>query len=271
MRWNSSNPILGNKDAFSEFYGQTAVEKSNVTTVSGVINKTAILGAIAIGGGIGGFTLVQQVPSLLWISSITAFIVVIGVGMVLRTRPQLSPILAPPYALIEGFFLGAFTAMAEYIVQSRGYTVAGGVALQAFIITGGVLVSLLTLYKLRIIRPTEKLRAVVYTVVGAIGLAYILQFVLAAFFDIGIPFFGLQSLTDTGTSGLIGLGLNVFILGFVSLMLVFDFARVEQQVQAAAPKYMEWYCSFALIVTLAWVYFEAVKIVIRVAALTGRD
>ncbi|MHC4903968.1 MAG: Bax inhibitor-1/YccA family membrane protein, partial [Planctomycetota bacterium] len=68
---------------------------------------------------------------------------------------------------------------------------------------------------------------------------------------------------------LIGLGINVFILGVASMWLIIDFKLIEDRVAEGGPKYMEWYCGFALLVTLAWIYFEAVKLAFRIAILLG--
>ena len=88
---------------------------------------------------------------------------------------------------------------------------------------------------------------------------------------IQLPFISLGSTMATGMSGYIGLGLNLFILGIASFMLIFDFKLIEDKVNAGAPRYMEWFCGFALIVSLAWIYFEAVKLVLRLSSLFGRD
>jgi uncharacterized YccA/Bax inhibitor family protein len=268
--WKSSNPALTRQDAFSEYYSRDMFAgRAEVTTIAGVVGKTGLLTAVAVAAGAGGYTLAQMVPSLLWFSAIAAALIGIGIWFVIAGRPTLAPVMAPIYALVEGFFLGGVTAVADSIVAGRGLEMMGGVGLQAFIITVGALVSMLALYRLRIIRPTRTLQAVLYTATGAIMIAYLVSFILS-FFGMPLPLISFYSAaTETGLMGLLGLGINIFILIIASLWLVLDFKLVEENVAAGAPKHMEWYCAFALLVSLAWIYFEAVKLVVRLAVLFG--
>jgi uncharacterized YccA/Bax inhibitor family protein len=270
--WASTNPALANDDVFNKYYGKAMFDaKPNTATLQGVVNKTAILTLIAIAAGAGGYALVSQFASLLWISAIAAFVICLGVGYVVRGKPQSAIYLAPVYAIVEGVFLGAFTRLAEWLLLSRGIEVPGGVALQAFIITGSVLGAMLALYSMRILRPTRMLTAVVSTATLGIMLAYLLSFVLS-FFGMSVPFIGIHSaLNDTGMAGWIGLGVNLLILGIASLWLIIDFGMIEEKLSTDQPKYMEWYCGFALLVTLAWIYYESVKLVLRLASMFSRD
>ena len=85
-----------------------------------------------------------------------------------------------------------------------------------------------------------------------------------------MPFLSIGSALEGGTAGYIGLGINVLILGVAALWFIVDFRQVEELVASGAPKQMEWYAAFGLIVTLAWVYLEALKLVFRLALLFGR-
>ncbi len=149
-----------------------------------------------------------------------------------------------------------------------GYAVAGGIALQAFIITLSLMIAMLALYSARIIRPTRTFQAVVGVFTAGIMLTYLVS-ILLSLFGVALPFVSLASAFAGGTTAWIGLGINVFILGIASLWLVIDFKLVEDKVASGGPKYLEWYCGFALLVTLAWIYFEAVKLVFRLAILLG--
>ena len=153
---------------------------------------------------------------------------------------------------------------------AKGIKVPGGVALQAFIITGSVLAAMLALYSMRIVKPTPTFVSVVSTATGAIMITYLLSFVLS-FFGVNLPFISMFSAAnDTGMAAWIGLGINVVILGIASMWLIIDFGMIEQRLRGEAPKYIEWYCGFALLVTLAWIYYESVKLVLRVASLLNR-
>lgn len=268
--WNSSNPVLANDDAFERFYGGGAVEaKPNVATVQGVVNKTALLVLLAVAAGGAGYALLPTTPSVLWISAIAALVIVIGFFFVLRGNPKLAPVMAPIYAVVEGVFLGSLTALLESMLASMDVAVPGGLALQAFIITIAVTVGMLVLYATRIIKPTKKFQAVVGTLVVGIMFAYMAMFVLHLF-GTTLPFLSLGSAFQGGTPALIGMGLNAFILVVAALTLVLDFKLVEDRVAAGSPKYMEWYCGFALLVTIAWIYYESVKMAFRVAAYMRR-
>lgn len=274
--WKSSNPILNSNDAFSEYYGKNMFAagempaKANVATISGVINKTAILVGIAATAGAVGFYFVTANVSLLFMSNIAAFVISLGAFFILRGKPQAAPVVAPIYAIAQGLFLGALTGLVEYILAQQGLKVVGGVALQAFIITIGTTISMLALYRAGIIRANNTVKAIVYVGGGAVMICYLLSWPLALIFGLDLPLvsFG-AAMRSSGAMGLLGLGINVLILGIAALTLVMDFAMVEEKVEQEQPKYMEWYCGYALLVTLAWIYYEALKLVVRLAVLFG--
>ncbi|MFO0872810.1 MAG: Bax inhibitor-1/YccA family protein [Phycisphaerales bacterium] len=267
---HSANPALTNENAFNPFaYGDGRVAPSNVCTMSGVIGKTALLVTIAMIAGAGGYWWFLRNPGTLWIASIAAFIVSMGIFFVMYGKPQLSKVFAPVYAVTQGAFLGGFTAIAEQILANSGRAVPGGLAFQALVATFGVFAAILILYQTGMVRPSRRLAAIIGVATLGIAITYLLSFVLS-FFGIQMPFINLGSTLDTGRAGFIGLGLNVLILGVAAFSLVMDFGRIEANVQAGAPKYMEWYSGFALLVTLAWIYFEAVKLIMRLAVLFGR-
>ena len=269
--WRTSNPILNNNDTFGQVYGKDMfATKANVMTIEGVIHKTAILVGIATAAGALGYSIVATNTSILLISSLAAFVLSLGGFFILRGKPQASPIIAPLYAIAEGLFLGALTGLIESMLAQRGLTVVGGVALQAFIITIATTISMLALYRAGIVRANNTVKAIVCVGGGAIFLVYLISLPLALLFGISLPLVSFASaFNDTGAMGLLGLGINLVILGIASLTLVMDFAMVEEKAQQSQPKYMEWYCGFALLVTLAWIYYEAVKLVVRLAVLFG--
>jgi uncharacterized YccA/Bax inhibitor family protein len=244
-------------------------EDADVVTLQAVVNRTGLLAIIALVGGGIGYTLAESNPAAMWISWITAAVVGIGIALFLGMKPTMARWLAPVYAIVEGVFLGAFTMLADSILEAKGLSVAGGVGVQAFIVTLCALLSMLALYSARLIRPTRTFSAVVGTLGGAIALTYLVSFVLSIFWR-PLPLVSFASAAnDTGAMGFLGLGVNLLILGVASMFLVFDFKRIEDLVQQRAPKTLAWYGAFGLIVTLAWIYFEAVKLVMRVAVLFG--
>jgi uncharacterized YccA/Bax inhibitor family protein len=270
FKLESSNPALSNQDAFSQFYGKDMfAAKADVTTLQGVINKTALLVGVAIAAGAVGYGVFASFPQVMWISGIASLVICLGIGWKLCRQPALAKVLGPIYAVVEGVFLGAFTAVADTILANRGITVAGGVGVQAFIVTAACMISMLLLYKTGIVRPTETLKAVLSVATIGIMLAYLASFILSLFWQ-PLPLISFASaVQDQGAMGFIGLGVNILILGIASLWLVIDFGTIEENIKAGAPKSMEWYCAFGLLVSLAWIYLEAVKLVVRVATLFG--
>ncbi len=281
--YQSSNPALNRDDTFRQFYGAMAgmKEKSDVATLAGVVNKTTILVLIAVVAGAMAYAFIPATGGVLILSALAAFGVCIGVGIMMCGNPKRAPIMAPIYAVVEGIFLGVMTAALDsWLAQlqstraiAEGARPGGGtvsLAMPAFLITISVMLAMLGLYAARIIQPTERFQAVMRTLVVGVMITYLLSFVLS-FVGVQIPFLSLSSATGSGAAPYIGLGISLLILGIASFCLIVDFGRVEQIVNSGAPRYMEWYAGFGLLVTLAWIYFEAVKLAFRLYLLFGRD
>jgi len=263
----SSNPALRNEEAFGAHLLRD--DRANVATMSGVIAKTAFLVSLALVSGIGGAVFFGNHPGWLWVGSIAALVVTLGVGFAMAGKPALAPILAPIYAVVEGAFLGGVTQIVQTMLTRMEVQVPGGVALQALVITGGVMAAMLVLYRAGVIKPTNTFVAVVSAATLGIMLTYVASFVLGFFFQIDLPFVSFGSIFATGTAGWIGLGVNVLILLVASLWLVVDFRRIDELVSSGSPKSAEWYGGFCLLVSLAWIYYEAVKLVARLAIMFG--
>lgn len=168
-------------------------------------------------------------------------------------NPKASPVTAPLYAAAEGLFLGAVSAMYEASFGSAKGTdpMFSGIVVQAISLTLAVTLVMLALYGTRVIRVTEKLRAGIIAATGAVCLVYIAAIVMR-FFGMQMPF-----LHDTGP---IGIGISLVIVGIAAFNLLLDFDLIERGVQGRAPKYMEWYAGFALLVTLVWLYLEILRL-----------
>ncbi len=268
----SSNPVLNRDDVFDQFYGEMAGTRPQTVSLQGVVNKTAILTLIAVATGAVGYAMA---PTIGWVgmivAAVAALLIGIGIGWKLCGSPQLAVGLAPIYAVVEGFFLGAFTGVVELGLARFEVAVAGGLAFQAFLITICVMLAMLGLYTARIIQPTAKLRATLATLTAAVFLIYLVSFVMLMF-GVRMPLISVFTAAEGGTQAWIGVGINVFILGIAAFWLIFDFGRIEEKIKAGAPKTLEWFCAFGLIVTLAWIYFEAVRLSARLALLfAARD
>jgi uncharacterized YccA/Bax inhibitor family protein len=271
LNFQSSNPAL-NGDTFNEVYGrrsfQAAAERADTASVQGIVNKTAILIAIAAIAGAVGYWAVGQNASVLLISNIAALVLTLGLFFKISRTPMAAVYLAPVYGAVEGFFLGALTRGLESVLVAQNIALPAGLALQAFVVTIGVTVAMLALYSLRILRPTQMFTSVLKVATAGIMICYALSWVLWLF-GVQLPFISLSSAFQGGWPAMIGLGLNVLILGVASLWLIVDFQKIEQLVASGAPRKLEWYGGFALLVTLAWIYYEAVKLVFRLALLFG--
>jgi uncharacterized YccA/Bax inhibitor family protein len=165
------------------------------------------------------------------------------VAMVTIFKKEWSPITAPIYALLEGLVLGGVSAMLEMRFK--------GIAIQAVALTFGTLIAMLLAYRSGFIKVTDKLRMGIVAATGGIAVFYLLQFVLG--------FFGVHFNAING-SGMIGIGFSFIVVIVAALNLVLDFDLIENGARYGAPKYMEWYGAFALMITLIWLYFEILRL-----------
>ncbi len=262
----TTNPALKNHDAWRDGVGSFA--KSETASITGVVNKTGMLTSVAVGGGMFGIWLTQNQPGLAWPLGIAAFVATLVVYFMIMRNPARAKYTAWVYAAIQGAFLGALTHALDNTLANLGYAAMGGLALQAFVITISVLVSMLALYYFRILQPTKKFTAAISVLTLGIFITYMISFVMSLF-GAEMPFLSLGSAMEGGNAALIGIGINVLILGVASLWLIIDFGMIEKQVKSGAPKQMEWFCAFILMVTLVWIYLEAVKLCFRLAILFG--
>jgi uncharacterized YccA/Bax inhibitor family protein len=172
-----------------------------------------------------------------------------GLAMALLTifKKQWAAVTAPLYALLEGLFLGGISAYYETAFQ--------GIVVQAVFLTFGTLFALLLAYSSGLIKVTKNFRLGIVAATGGIALVYLASFVLG-FFGISIPFIH--------TSGIIGIGFSVFVVIIAALNLVLDFDFIEHGAEQGAPKFMEWYAAFGLMVTLVWLYLEILRLLSKV-------
>ncbi len=133
------------------------------------------------------------------------------------------------------------------------------IVLTAVGLTFGVALAMFLLYNFRIIRPTQKFKAVIMSSIIGIGLFYLITIILSAF-GVHLQF---MSITDSSP---LGIGINLFIVAIASLTLILDFESIEVGAQNGAPKYMEWYSAWGLLVTMIWLYIEILKLLSRLAS-----
>jgi uncharacterized YccA/Bax inhibitor family protein len=234
----TSNPALSE----AAFRG-AGVSYGEPMTISGAVNKTGILLICAVATAIWSWTRFMNAPDsamgMLVLGGIGGFVV----ALVTIFKKEWAPVTAPIYALLEGLVLGSISAMYEMRFH--------GIAIQAVGLTFGVLFALLLAYRTGLIRATENFKLGVVAATGGIALFYLAQFALG--------FFGIRFAAING-SGAIGIGFSLFVVVIASLNLVLDFDFIERGAAAQAPKYMEWYAAFGLMVTLIWLYLEILRL-----------
>jgi uncharacterized YccA/Bax inhibitor family protein len=162
-----------------------------------------------------------------------------------------APFTAPAYALAEGLFLGGISVVVQAQIPEHP------IVLQAVGLTFGVLFTMLLVYRTGIIKVTDKFRMGVVAATGGIMLLYLVSFVMSMFTGgAGIGFIH--------SAGPIGIGFSLFVVGLAALNLVLDFDLIETGANAGAPKYMEWYGAFSLMVTLVWLYIEILRLLSKI-------
>ncbi len=235
----SGNPVL--RDSTFEIPNVTGERM----TVGGTVNKTAMLLALTLITAAytwGQFNETRDpasVQGLMLIGLIGGLVV----AMITVFKTQAAPYTAPIYALLEGLFLGGVSAMFEARMP--------GVAIQAVGLTFGTLFCMLAAYRSGLIKATEKFKLGVVAATGGICLLYIVNMVLGMF---GRP---IGFIHESGTVGIL---FSAFVVVIAALNLVLDFDFIERGAEQGAPKYMEWYGAFGLLVTLIWLYLEILRL-----------
>ena len=231
----SGNPVL-RSDTFS---GVRSQDSSSPMTIQGAVDKTFLLLFFTIFSA--AWTWSQGANALPWVwpLAIAGFVI----ALVTIFKKEWAPMTSPLYALCEGAVLGSISVLTE-----RAYP---GIVTQAVLLTFGILFSLLLAYKSGLIQATENFKLGVVAATGGIALLYLV--------DIVMSFFG-HRIPMIHEGGWLGIGFSVFVVIIASMNLVLDFDFIEQGAESGAPKYMEWYGAFGLMVTLIWLYLEVLRL-----------
>jgi uncharacterized YccA/Bax inhibitor family protein len=243
----TSNPALSDKTFRGVSGGPYGglVDAADRMTLSGTVNKTGVLLICALATAAWTWSLFFKSHDM----SEVAPLMMVGVfgglifALVTSFKKEWAPVTAPIYALLEGLVLGGLSAMME--------TRYPGIGVQAVSLTFGTLFVLLVAYQSGLIRVTQKFRLGIIAATGGICLFYLMEMLLG--------FFGIQ-FTSINGSGVIGIGFSLIVVGVAALNLVLDFDFIERGVQVGAPKYMEWYGAFGIMVTLVWLYIEILRL-----------
>lgn len=231
----TANPALNAKTF------DVANEGAGVMTIQGTVSRTAMLLALLFAATLLTWKPTNPQDSTGWIliGGIAGFVV----ALITIFNKKASPITAPIYAVCQGVMLGGISSLFENRFP--------GIVMQAVLLTFGTLGALLLAYTSRLIKATENFKLGVVAATGGIALFYLISMILG--------FFGVQIPMIYG-SGPVGIIFSVIVVVVAALNLVLDFDFIEQGAEQGAPKYMEWYAAFGLIVTLVWLYMEILRL-----------
>jgi uncharacterized YccA/Bax inhibitor family protein len=234
----TSNPTL-NAKTFERFGPVAAGEGM---TIEGTVHRAAFLLLVLV--ATATWTWMETytgspVQGYLWGGLIGGFVV----ALITIFKPSLAPFTAPVYAALEGLALGALSAIFEGRYP--------GIVIQAVALTFGTLVALLLAYRSGLIPVTQNFRLGIVAATGGIAIFYVVA--------MGLSFFGVR-IAFLHEGSLLGIGFSVFVVVIAALNLVLDFDFIEKGAEHGAPKYMEWYGAFGLMVTLIWLYLEILRL-----------
>jgi uncharacterized YccA/Bax inhibitor family protein len=241
----TSNPAL---KAFvnQEIY---AGARSNVMTIRGTVIKTGVLTAICAIAAVFTWSMLRggsQSEGLTW--GIGGALAAAVCGLVLFFAPRTAPYVSPVYAAAEGLFVGAIS----YLVPVMYNKAPEGVVIQAVMLTFGILFALLAAYGAGLVRIGGTARKVILVATAGICFYYIAGVLMQM---MGIPIIRLG-----WDAGPMGIGFSIVVVVIASLNLVLDFQYIEAGAANGAPKYMEWYAGYGLLVTLVWLYIESLRL-----------
>ena len=229
----SGNPVLS-KSTFSN-----TDSISEKMTINGTVNKTAISILLLVGTGYLTFTTIN--PGLIIGCGIGGFIVAI----ITVFRKEWAPITVPIYAILEGGLLGGVSFMYNSLYD--------GIVTNAIFLTVGILLSLLIAYRSGYIKATENFKLGVFAATGGIAIVYLINFIMS--------FFGSSmGVMQIDNASPMSIGFSAIVVIIAALNLVLDFDFIEEGAEKGAPKYMEWYGAFGLLVTLIWLYLEILRL-----------
>ncbi len=232
----SGNPVLSNK-TFTN-----SILSDNKMTIEGTVNKTAISLLLLVGTGYFTFDAIS--PVLLIGYGIGGFILAI----ITVFKKEWAPITVPIYSVLEGAMLGGISYMYNSLYD--------GIVTNSILLTVGILVSLLIAYRSGYIKATENFKLGIFAATGGITIVYLINFIMG--------FFGSElGVMSINNSSPFSIGFSIVVVIIASLNLVLDFDFIEEGAEKGAPKFMEWYGAFGLLVTLIWLYLEILRLLAK--------
>ncbi|MDA3615877.1 Bax inhibitor-1/YccA family protein [Polluticaenibacter yanchengensis] len=246
----SSNPALGEK-TFKEL--SYSYDKSSAMTARGTMLKLGFMLILMLASAFytwhAFYNNTANIQAFIWGGAIGGFVI----ALVLIFKKEWSPFLAPLYALLEGLFIGGISATYNFVFAAS----MPNIITNAVGLTASVAIAMFLLYNFRIIKATEKFKSIIITATAGIAIFYLIVMVLRLF-NVPVAFMH--------DSSMLGIGISLFIVAIAALNLILDFDFIEKGEQMGAPKYMEWYGAFGLMVTLVWLYLEILRLLSRFAS-----
>jgi uncharacterized YccA/Bax inhibitor family protein len=248
--FKSSNPALSEKVLNKSI----DLQQEGAMTIRGTLNKFGFIFIMMMASAVytwNAYYQGQDVMGYMWGGIIGGLVV----AVIISFKPTLSNYLAPLYGLLEGLFIGAISAMINYAFIEN----YPGIVLQAVGLTFGAAIAMFLLYNFGIIKATERFKSIVFTATAGIAIFYLIA--------IGLRFFGMD-IPFLHEGSWLGIGFSLFVIAIAALNLIIDFDMIEKGAAMGAPKHMEWYCAFGLLVTIVWLYIEMLRLLSK---LGGRD
>ena len=236
LSFRSGNPVLSKKTF------NNTISVNEKMTIEGTVNKTAISLLILVGTGYLTFNTINSI--LLIGCGIGGFIF----ALITIFKKEWAPITVPIYAALQGAMLGGISYMYNYLYD--------GIVTNALLLTVGILVSLLIAYRSGYIKATENFKLGIFAATGGIAIVYLVNFIMG-FFGSGI---GVMNINNASP---LSIGFSIVVVIIAALNLVLDFDFIEEGAEKGAPKYMEWYGAFGLLVTLIWLYLEILRLLAK--------
>lgn len=244
--FKSGNPTLNEK-----MFGNISVAQTGTMTERGTLYKFGMMMLLLLASASFTWKAAGEGKNVVpWM--IGSAILGLILAFVMVFKKQWSAFLAPVYALAEGVFVGAISAYYNNAFEK----IAPGIVMQAVGLTFGVVIAMFLLYQFGIIRATQQFKAIIITATAGIAIFYMLSFVLGMF-GVQMPL-----IHDNSTWGIV---FSLIVVGIAAMNLILDFDLIEQGSKMGAPKYMEWYGAFALMVTIVWLYLEILRLLSKFA------
>lgn len=250
--FKSGNPTLTQKMFDKSLSIEADVQ--GTMTVRGTINKFGFLMIMIIAGAAYNWHMFEEgkqatVTTLMMVGIFGGLITAIAISF----KPNWAGYLSPLYGLLEGLFIGGISAILNAAFAEK----YPGLIMQAVGLTFGVAIAMFLLYNFRIIKATEKFKSVIFTATLGIGIFYLLTMLLNLF---GV------TVSFMYDSSLLSIGISLFIVAIAALNLILDFDMIEQGAERGAPKFMEWYGAFGLLITLVWLYLEILRLLSKLGS-----